>query len=500
MAGPASADTVTVTNTADDGSATSLRGVLENAAPGTVVVLTTDATYQLTRCVTTVEGSPGAGDIEIPAEVTIQGNGATIQQTCEDRVLYTQSPITIEDVTITGGFTDGPGGGLFQDSDSQTTLTDVTFTGNQAATGGGVETSGGLTITGGFFEENEARQGSGGGVHVVNPAAGATISGTAFVENHSDQWGGGMEVVNRSEAEATAVDTYVLSIDSSTFAGNTADSDGGGGLDTEIPADITVTNSWFTGNHSGQGGGIGTFGTPTTLQVSGSTFDQNDVAGRGGAILVSGSAEELAEGDSSLLQLTNSTLTGNREGTQGAVNVTGTAQLSYVTMTDNTTRNDVAENAVGRDSVSTQAVVNAANLAADQIQAFASVVTGPQGGPNCVLFGGSTVDSGYQFSDDTSCGFTATTSNVHTPNDPVLGALGDNGGPTQTRLPLTGSPLIDAVPTTVCEQAGILVDQRGITRPQGGGCEIGAVEVAVAGPTPTPTPSPAVVVTPRFTG
>jgi hypothetical protein len=88
-------------------------------------------------------------------------------------------------------------------------------------------------------------------------------------------------------------------------------------------------------------------------------------------------------------------------------------------------------------------------------------------------------------------GFTAPTSNVKTPNDPVLGALADNGGPTQTLLPLTGSPLLDAIPPAAC---GATVDQRGVTRPQGPGCDIGAVEVEVV------APSPAVIVTPKFTG
>ena len=35
--------------------------------------------------------------------------------------------------------------------------------------------------------------------------------------------------------------------------------------------------------------------------------------------------------------------------------------------------------------------------------------------------------------------------------DPELGALGDNGGPTPTMMPLVGSPLLDTVPLDVCE-------------------------------------------------
>jgi hypothetical protein len=57
--------------------------------------------------------------------------------------------------------------------------------------------------------------------------------------------------------------------------------------------------------------------------------------------------------------------------------------------------------------------------------------------------------------------------------DPVLGALLDNGGPTLTRLPGANGAAVDAIPAVsgACRS----VDQRGIARPQGGGCDIGAV-------------------------
>jgi hypothetical protein len=57
-----------------------------------------------------------------------------------------------------------------------------------------------------------------------------------------------------------------------------------------------------------------------------------------------------------------------------------------------------------------------------------------------------------------------------------LGALADNGGPTRTHLPATNSPLIDKVTTANCGVAGG-VDQRGVARPAGPACDIGAVEL-----------------------
>ena len=63
--------------------------------------------------------------------------------------------------------------------------------------------------------------------------------------------------------------------------------------------------------------------------------------------------------------------------------------------------------------------------------------------------------------------------------DPLLGALADNGGPTPTHGLLPGSPAIDAVPVGDCIDTGgtaIVQDQRGVFRPIGSGCEVGAVE------------------------
>ena len=58
--------------------------------------------------------------------------------------------------------------------------------------------------------------------------------------------------------------------------------------------------------------------------------------------------------------------------------------------------------------------------------------------------------------------------------DPLLGDLADNGGPTWTCALGTGSPAIDAGTA----EATPLTDQRGISRPQGSGYDMGACESA----------------------
>jgi len=63
--------------------------------------------------------------------------------------------------------------------------------------------------------------------------------------------------------------------------------------------------------------------------------------------------------------------------------------------------------------------------------------------------------------------------------DPELGALLDNGGFTPTLLPDAGSIAIDAGDDAACGAAPVSgTDQRGVHRPQGAHCDIGAVEAA----------------------
>jgi hypothetical protein len=61
--------------------------------------------------------------------------------------------------------------------------------------------------------------------------------------------------------------------------------------------------------------------------------------------------------------------------------------------------------------------------------------------------------------------------------DPLLGALQNNGGETDTLALQPGSPSIDAGTNDGCPAT----DQRGVSRPQGSACDIGAFELV---PTP----------------
>jgi hypothetical protein len=94
-------------------------------------------------------------------------------------------------------------------------------------------------------------------------------------------------------------------------------------------------------------------------------------------------------------------------------------------------------------------------------------VAGPR---NCHVKDQVIKSTGHNLAGDGSCFLTAT---GDLPNhDPLLAPLADNGGPTETQALLPGSPAIDAAATDGCPQR----DQRGVARPQGAGCDIGAFE------------------------
>lgn len=93
------------------------------------------------------------------------------------------------------------------------------------------------------------------------------------------------------------------------------------------------------------------------------------------------------------------------------------------------------------------------------------------GTANCV--GAARFLGSSNYDDDTSCGFSGTTSVSGGPN-PLLQPLRDHGGPVQTRRPRNGSPLRNVISS----QSAVCTGQaaNGAPRPLGGACDIGAHE------------------------
>lgn len=110
----------------------------------------------------------------------------------------------------------------------------------------------------------------------------------------------------------------------------------------------------------------------------------------------------------------------------------------------------------------------------DSVNTIVANNTAPAGG-NCWIGAGSVSSLGYNMENTDTCSFSQPTDHPNT--NPQLGPLANNGGPTATHALLTGSPASGAASNAVCAAAPVSgFDQRGVSRPQGAVCDIGAYE------------------------
>ena len=205
-----------------------------------------------------------------------------------------------------------------------------------------------------------------------------------------------------------------------------------------------MSNSTLTGNSAGQGGGA--IYSNGSLIVSNSTFSKNSGQFYAGAIFSNTKAT-----------ISSSTFYNNSSNTGGGIYGGGSLTVANSIFANNT-------------------------------------------GGNCST---AFTNGGYNLSDDSTCGFGASTgANGQTIGDginPLLDSNGlqNHGGPTQTIALLSTSPAIGAIPTALCPAT----DQHGNARPAAGqtACDSGAYEGSIPAPTPTPTPSPTPTSTPSPT-
>jgi len=365
--------------------------------------------------------------------LTLQGNGVTISGANTSRILNVAAPLILDGVNVTDGSSPTGFGGAVF-AGGTITMIDSTVSGNTTSSAGGV---GGVFAAGSATLTNSAITG--------NTATATSSYGGLFAN-------GSATLTNSSISDNTGT--------------------GHGGIFAN--GNVTLTNSAVSSNTASGSAGDGGMFVNGNVTLTASTVSGNTAADHGGIF---------ANGN---VTVTNSTISGNSATASlaggGGVYAAGSVNLTYATVVGN-------------------AADGGANLdATGVLTSFGSVLTEPlSGGANCIV--GSTVSQGFNFSDDpdttTSCLLNGATDLVGAANDPGLGPLGNNGGPTATRLPATTSPLIDAIPAASCQDggaSGITTDQRGLPRPAMVGCDIGSVEV----PTPPPastTTAPGVTTT-----
>jgi predicted outer membrane repeat protein len=178
----------------------------------------------------------------------------------------------------------------------------------------------------------------------------------------------------------------------------------------------TLTNVTFNGNEASYGGGMNSLDNPKLTNV---TFNGNSAYGDGGGMYI---------GDYSSPVLTNVTFSNNSATSKGG----GIYN----------TRTPILQN-----------IILWGNSATNGAQIYNNAGSVP-------VVNNSIIQGGY-----------AGGTNIIT-TDPMLGTLGNYGGFTQTIPLLAGSSAIDTGNDANCPAT----DQRGVTRPQGSHCDIGAYE------------------------
>jgi hypothetical protein len=203
---------------------------------------------------------------------------------------------------------------------------------------------------------------------------------------------------------------------------------------------------------SSNGGGIQ---VSASFTLSNSTVTANVADGSGGGIYINTTPADTAS-------LTNVTIAGNSATADGGglVSDAATTTLTNVTVTANT---------ADSDSGGTAGQGGGVNEFSGLLQLKNSIVAGntDTGGQTPDCDGGPTSLGGNVMGNTVGCGFSLTTGDVAT-TAPKLGALANNGGPTNTVALLKGSPALNrasGAPST---------DQRGATR--SGKADSGAYE------------------------
>ena len=417
---------------------------------------------------------------ESSGPISLDGNGHTLRQGCFERRLLRQDGtgfVELKRVTLTRGGSDGPGGAVTTRGEIAVIDSKV-FENLAEEPGGGIMSQRRATIIRSVITGNLAND-DGGGVYARR--GGIRVYDSILNNNLVDGSGGALGstgdiLVVRSHVDGNTTDgdggaIYTdedgdVTVIDSTVNGSTAD--GPGGAIFTLDGDVTVINSTLDGNRADDRGGA--ISGEAAVTVINSTVSRNlAVAHVGGGLWARGN-----------LYVANSTITDNyAEGSGGGVLAAGTVTLVNSTVSDNV------------------APVGANVGAGAGLVAFGSVI-GPakvdgRGGDaqpthvNCET--PTAVSLGYNVVSDASCGLSGTGDLIGV--QPRL--LRGEG----SLFPRPGSPVIDRIPLAACLTApttpalegeqhlaglvkpGLLAaDQRGVPRPQGGGCDAGAIEAS----------------------
>ncbi|MBV5308448.1 DUF1566 domain-containing protein, partial [Chromatium okenii] len=301
------------------------------------------------------------------------------------------------------------------------TINNLTIANGSAEYGAGIYNAGTLNVTGCTIQDSASTHSSHGGGGIKNTGT-LNVFNSTFSKNSAMGIGGAIF----NDGSATALAPAVVKLESSTFDQNTA-SNKGGGIYNHSNSDLTVTNSTFSKNRANNyyGGGIfnaGVSGSLTAgdLSIIHSTFSENYAYSQGGGIYNDGN-----------LQIANSIISAN------SINSGYGPEIFNGTYNGGYTFSPSGNNVFGFNN----------GLGITENTTTISLT-----GCHCVVPSTNVIGN-------------------------IIGALTNNGGPTQTRAPVFGglahnAGVNSAVPTDLD------YDQRGLSRIVAD-VDIGAVEINV---------------------
>jgi hypothetical protein len=431
---PASASAAPPVTTTNDGGSGSLRAAIQAASPGDTITVPA-GTYVLT-----------AGQLGVAKPLTIEGTG---------------------NPTISGGDTSG----IFNVTAGSLTLRGLTLSHGKERFGAAIMSAVSLTLDHVELTDNHAGGAGEDGFGVIDLIGNDPGSDVVATFDHveatgnvvggggGDGFGGLLDAVVGGTGSTLAIHVTDSQITGNTVGGGN-DGDGfGGAIDIASRVaefDFDATRSTFAGN----------------------TVADGDGDGFGGALNYSaGSGTTRAD-----FTFTDSTLSGNAIGAPGdafgeAINITSSGNPAGGVKLTNTT---ISDNSGGGGAINISTGTGALPLTAvsSTITDAGLAILGPGTLRNTIVAGtcqGGVAPVGPVVVSDGSCG-------PNTVADLGLDPLAANGGPVETRALRAGSPALDSAGAD-CPGA----DARGITRPQGAGCDVGAYEREATAPGAPPS-------------
>jgi hypothetical protein len=427
-----------------------------------------------------------------PANTTIDGNanGSVF-------IVEVNSALTLEGVTVTNGSSSIAGAGIRNLGTTRLFNTVVKENNVSSAKGGGIFSLDTLTVENSWIINNSSST-EGGGVFLYDTAH---FTNTVISGNVADEGGG--VAVEGDNAVATFVNTQILD--------NEAEI-GGGIWFTSNPTS-SIYNSLISNNRASEAGGAIMNGG--NLQIFGSRITGNSTGKNGGLGICGGgiinSGGAYLSSDRGVLLIDSTEIRGNYSAQDGGgiCNLSGFGSVEaeievYNSLIVDNTADDgggfysesddlaVIENStvVNNNSISQGGGISASNLqlvnvtvsqnespngagiySSGEVKYVNTIVAGNLSGGDCSAGPSADLTSlGHNIASDNSC-------DLNGPGDmaninPLLGPLQNNGGPTHTTAIPSNSPAKDSADNAACPPT----DQRGVIRPQGAGCDMGAYE------------------------